>query len=134
MLTAAHEMNGSNRSSFAVDSKSASWKKHTRDVTGTGELPVFTSVDVAVRIAVYGLPAGAASTLIATRCSSPDGPEARPSELLISFASRGPVTDPLEHATAAAAEINEIARRTIPSGTASLLDIWGFLPLNPESQ
>jgi len=91
-------------------------------VSRTGAEPVLAIVDVAVRSAVYGLPAGAGSIFVTTRCSSPDGPTARPSGLLIKFAPPGLEGVPLEQAAAnAMTEIETTMRRTGPIGTTSLL-------------
>jgi hypothetical protein len=75
-------MSGSNLFICAVVSTSASRKKHTRDVRRTGAEPVLTIVDVTVSCAVYGLPAGAASTFVTSRCLSPSGPAAVPPRLV----------------------------------------------------
>jgi len=134
-LTAAHEMSGSKRSSCAVVSTSASWNRHTREVRCADVELVFTSEDVAVSSAVYGLRGGAASTLATTRCSSPDGPTARP--FWPSLASPGPNALVLEQPPTSVASpmrpMKDVDRtvRTKPIGTASLQ--WGLLNTSAET-
>ena len=104
-------------------------------------------VDVTKTDALNGLPTGAASTLVTSRCASPDGPTATPSRFDRMFASAGPEGEPVEHAaivsaasattlwTTRTADDLRVASRTKPIGTTFLLGelVWVSL-LNPRGR